>query len=63
MEMNEEVKLAYERGIKEGRRTERKACIEDVYKYCQNDRDAKKIVLAINSRMVERFRIVDKDSA
>ena len=61
--MNEEVKLAYERGIKEGQRLERKACIEDVYQYCRNGWDATKIVLAINSRMVERFRIVDKDSA
>lgn len=61
--MNEEVRLAYEQGVKEGQRTERRACIEDVYKYCQNDRDAKKIVLAINSRMVERFRIVEKEPA
>ena len=59
--MNEEVKLAYERGIKEGQRLERKACIEDVYKYCRNGWDATKIVLAINSRMVERFRIVEKE--
>lgn len=61
--MNEEVRIAYERGIREGQRLERKACISDVYKHCQSDRDAKKVVLAINSRMVERFRIVEKEPA
>ena len=53
------VKAAREAGVREGTREERKACIEDVYKYCENHNDAKRVVLAINTRLVERFQIVN----